>query len=348
MHDKIDRQQLFEARREQESQFTDENWMVRVNNELHSRFLPLNNSEEQRPRQHLELLEEAFRYYDEIGDEFNIFRLHLKMGHLEEAEHVGQNILKKTDEPNFFSHYASDPAAMDAADILELKKAYVLGDLAKYKNNSSLKEQAATRFIDYAESQSQRDELSGYEAAALAFWQARNLVVREKRDGITAECIVQFRKVVADRAEVGDRWWESIALRQIGKISPDSSDRVKALERSEELVEEYQEIGDYKKAALWARDVNDINPSPENSARMEGLWIENISRMEVAGNTREVAKSFWSLFKRVIKSDRQKAEDYRLKAIEWYERVLDEEKAKDHPDPGRVRECYWAFSDLIR
>ncbi|MFA6524856.1 MAG: hypothetical protein WCT33_01140 [Patescibacteria group bacterium] len=349
MTNHYEQQLQFAARREQESLFTDENWMVRVNNELHSTYLPLDKDKETlRPEYHAKLLEDAEAYYLNIGDDFNTFRLRLKRGNLREAEQLAQVFLSKTEEPNFFAHYTSHPEAMDDANILELKKTYVLSDLARYKKDEELQKQAAARFITYAENQSQRDELSGYEASALGFWQARSLVTENKRADISNNCIAQFRKAAEDRAKVGDRWWESIALRQIGKISPDPADKQAALQRSEELITEYTQMGDYKKAALWARDVNDLNPSTENAQRMEDLWNENIRRMQESGNTRDIAKSLWSLFKRVRKYDSEKAEDCRLKTIEWYEKLLSEEKAKKQPREDRIRECYWVFSELIQ
>jgi hypothetical protein len=139
-----------------------------------------------------------------------------------------------------------------------------------------------------------------------------------------------------------------IALRQIGKISKDPKDREIALQRSGELIEEYKEMGDYKKAALWARDANDLNQTKENTQRMEELWAENIRRMEENGDTRNIGKSFWSLYKRVKKYDVGKAEECRLQAIKWYEKLLEEEKAKENPREGVIRECYWVFSELIQ
>lgn len=349
MHNNHEQQNPYENRREQESRFTDENWMMRVNNELHSTYLPLDeDSETQRPEQHLQLLEEAKTYYQEIGDDFNLFRLHLKKGDLQEVERLAQEFLTKTEEPNSLAHYTSRPEEMADAKILELKKAYVVSDLAKYKGDTELRKQAATRFITYADSQSQRDELSGYEASALGFWQARGLVPKNERADISKKCVVQFRKAAEDRAKVGDRWWESIALRQIGKISTDPADKEAALTRSEELIEEYKEMGDYKKAALWARDANDLHPSKDYAQRMEELWDENIRRMQESGNTRNVGKSFWSLYKRVKKYDSEKAEMCRIKTIEWYEKLLAEEKAKDQPNKDKIRECYWVFSELIQ
>lgn len=347
MENNPEKQGSFDIRREQESKFTNENWMVRVNNELHSDFLPLDETYDIiRPKNHLQLLEHAEKYYHDAGDDFNVFRLKLKKGNLPEAEEMAQRFLSKAEEPNFFAHYTTEE--MSKANILELKKAYVLSDLARYKKDEELGNQAEEKFLAYAESQSGRDDLSGHEASALGFWQARGLAPRSERQAIAEKCIAQFRKVADNRAQAGDRWWESIALRQIGKISTNLTDKKAALQRSNELVEEFKESGDFKKAALWARDANDLNPTTENAQRMEDLWNENISRMQESGDTRNIGKSFWSLYKRVKRYDHGKAENCRLKAIETYEKLLAEENTKAQPREDVVRECYWVFSELIK
>lgn len=343
------KEKQFAIRREMETRFTNENWMIRVNNELKSSFLPLDRScDESRLKNHLQLLDEAERYYQSIDDDFNVFRIKLKKGNLEAAEELAQKFVSKNEEQNFLAGYTSKTEDMDKVNILELKKAYVLSNLAKYKKDRNLRQQAQKRFIDYASNFSLRDDLPAYEASALSYYQACNLFPKDVNEEIATKCVEQFRKVANNRAQVGDRWWESIALREIGKISTNSQDREVALQRSEELIEEYKEMGDYKKAALWARDVNDLNPSPENTQRMEELWDENIKKMEGKGDTRAIGKSYWSLYKRVEKYDHQKAEDCRLKAIVWYKKLLDEEKSKQIPKTDRIRECYWVFSELIR
>lgn len=321
--------------------------MIRVNNELHREFEPLENGLESLSKEEQKLLQETEDYYRNSQDNFNLFRLKLKIGNIQEAEKIANIFLQQKEAPNIFSHYANNPAEMEKANLLEFQQAYVISYVALAKNDENLQRKAREKFLSYAEKQSQQKTLSGYEASALGFWQARRLTPRGKeRDQLSQKCIEQFRKVVENRARAGDRWWESIALRQIAKISKDPNDKKIALQRAEELIQEYIQMGDYKKAALWARDVNDLDPSDKHTKRMKTLWQKNIKEVQKSGKMRDVGKSHWELYKRLKRQNPKEAEGRRLLAIKEYKRLLAEAKASGNE--AEIRECYWVLSELIK
>lgn len=331
---------------EKESQFTKENWMFRVNNELHSRFEPLAGNFENLSFVDKSLLTEAKKYYEDCDDVFNLFRLELKIGNIEEAQKLAQEFLSFDSEPNHLVHYAGQPEEMEKAKILELKKTYVLRDLYNINEDEELRRQTLGQFKHYADNQAEREELAGYEASALGYHEASRLAPRIEKENLRQKSIIQFKKMADNRAQTGDRWWESIALRQIGKISNNSSDKDIAKQRSSELIKEYEQRGDLKKAALWARDLNDLSPSKENVSEMQNLWLTNINSSLANGQLRDAGKAYWQLWKRTKKIDKNKANEYRQEAINYYHKSLAE--AKEQNNTERIRECYWVFCELIK
>jgi hypothetical protein len=331
---------------EKESQFTKENWMVRVNNELHSRFEPLAGDFENLSLADKSLLTEAKKYYEDCDDIFNLFRLELKIGNIEEAQKLAQEFLALESEPNHLAHYAGQLEEMEKAKILELKKAYVMRDLYNLNKDEDMRWQALEKFEHYADDQAEREELAGYEASALGYHEASRLAPKVERENLRQKSIIQFRKMSDNRAQAGDRWWESIALRQIGKISKESPDKDIAKQRSGELINEYEQRGDFKKAALWARDLNDLSPSKENASKMQSLWLTNIEKVLASGDLRDAGKAYWQLWKRTKRIDKTKADEYRQEAINYYHKSLAE--AKEQSNTERIRECYWVFCELIK
>lgn len=343
MENNLERQ--FNSHEKREEEFVKENWVLLLGDELESECEPVRNGKEHLEKEDRELLEEARDYYQRSGDLFNLIRLELKFNNVNKAERLVEKYLRLDEEPDFPSPYFNQDKETDETKVMDLKKAYVLKDLARAKKDKDLREQAAEKFIQYAEEQAKRKELSGDEASALAFQQASKLVPFPEKELIEQRSITQFQKVVLDRARAGDRWWENIAFQQIGRLSSDLEDKQKAIQRLEELAEEYIQMSDYENAALLAQDINDLDPSNEHAKSMEKLWAENIKKAQKNGKIREVAKSYWQLWKHAGKDNREKKEAYRKQAIEWYKKLKNQ--AEESGNEEKTRECYLAFSELI-
>ncbi|MFH0952561.1 MAG: hypothetical protein V1838_05310 [Patescibacteria group bacterium] len=332
--------------------FTDENWMIRVNNELHGKYEVIEGGIEKLPDDHRELLEKSREYYQEAGDTLNLIRLEMKVDNVEKANKLVREFLQQESAPNTFPHYTKNTEEMERANLLELKKAYAVSDLASVKKDSALTDEAIKRFDKYGDGQSAGSELWSHEAAASGYYQAWKLANDNEKEKIAEKCVEQFGKVSLDRSKAGDRWWESIAIRQIGKVSSKPEDKEAALSRAEDLIVEYQKRGELKKAALWARDVNDMDPSPEHAERMENLWQKYLDSLKVGvsqddiKDIRDTGKTYWQLYKRTKLYDETKAEEYRLATIEQYKKLLI--KAEAEGDEEKIHECHWVFSELIK
>jgi len=338
-------EQQFNSREKQEAEFVKENWMFLINNKLENEYEPIRNSRESLEGEDRELLEEAKKYYQKIGDLFNLIRLELKFNNVNKAEKLAEKYLRIDREPNFL-HCPNQDEGMDEANVIDLKRAYVIRYLARAKKDKELREQAAEKFIQYAEEQSKRRELSGDEASALAFQQASKLVPLAEKELTEQKSITQFQKVILNRAKAGDRWWETITFRQIGELSSDPEDKQKAVQRLKELVQEYIQMSDYEKAALLAQGINDIDPSNEHAKSMEKLWDENIEMAKKSGKIRDVGKAYLQLWKHTGKNNKEKAEGYKKQALEWYKKL--KKQAGTNGNEEKIRECYLAFSELIR
>jgi tetratricopeptide (TPR) repeat protein len=309
--------------------FNAPNWAFLRNNEEQTSFRDLEGGQEGLSDEHRAMLMEAADYYRASGDIFNLCKLEMKMGNIEEAEKL-------------FNDFMGQEGSEE--ELVELKKGYLMRDLARVKKDKKLREQAINHFKQYGESLLEREDLGSVELSAISLWNAFKMTPKSEEGLLIREkCVNQYRKMAENRKAAGDRWWESIAIRQIGKISTDPSDKNKALKRADELVREYSLAGDRRKAALWARDISLISPSTKRSLRAENLWCKHLFCSAEGAQTREVAKSYWQLAKRFGTEPRN--ENYRREAIDWYRVVL--EKAKESGDEKQIQESYRALCELI-
>ncbi|HOZ36949.1 MAG TPA: hypothetical protein PLR18_03940 [bacterium] len=341
---------LLVNRKETESpDFNRESWMYRANNELHSEFEPLEPDVNTLPAEHRQLLKAAEKYYTNTNDQFNLFKLKLKFGDIAGAQAILENYSGDNDNVDFHYYNPDNPDDINSVNLAQLKKAYMLKDLYSATKNIEDKKRAYSGFIEFAENQQAVKPLTATEASAVGYWQARSVAGDNNEKEIATQFSIGFyRQMAKNRSNVGDIWWEGIALRQIAKISKDPQNKEAGLAIARDLVAKYQKEGDWKKAALWARDLNDLDPSEENIHQMQDYWQKYIEEAESVGDVRAIGKAHWQLYKRLkkIEGSADEAETHRLAAIENYQKLLIQVKDTDNLE--KIRECYWVFSELIK
>jgi hypothetical protein len=275
------------------------------NNFFRGKVLPIDQAENPENASAQETLVEVFDYYQSQGDDYNILRWHEKMGHKEESYQLAEKIW--------------------TGENL-IAKAHTAREMWQHYKDENWKQKAIEAFLQLIEQyKTENNNLM----VAVNF----DILYRlTKDDQFKAETLRYHQTAAANREEKGDSWWTAISLREVAKISQEEHDANVAFELANHEIARAEAAGDYKNAGLWARDLAHLNGIPENIERAQSLFLKQIEISEQQGDLRAVGKSYWEMWKVT------KLEEHRLKALEYYKKLLRE--AKEINNQERIEECY--------
>lgn len=292
---------------ENERYYTDNNFYRGVS-------LPMRHGE---PRDEgaKEVLNEVFEHYSSENDNFNLLRYYEKFGDKKNSLKMAESIERN-------------------GTLIE--KAHAAQQIWKHFKDISYKQKAIESYIGLAEGyEKSGDNLMVAIYNDLLFRISKNPEFREK-------AIAFHRRFAEEREKKGDTWWQSISLREIGKLSKITQNQDVALDvaikHANQEIQRAEAAGDFKNAGLWARDIFKLSETPDSRERARKIFLQQIEKSEQlfeasgkSSDLRAVAKSYWEMWKVTDE------EQHRQKAQEYYRKLL--QLAKDENDGKQKEEC---------